>query len=45
MSHAQCGDVANRLDTTHDWSFLMSVSLLGESVLDGTDEPDADAVG
>ena len=31
-----CGDVANRLDTTENWNFLMRVYRPGPSVIDGT---------
>ncbi|GLP78429.1 murein transglycosylase [Mycobacterium antarcticum] len=35
-STERCGDVANRLDVTEGWNFLMRVYRPGKSVLDGT---------
>jgi hypothetical protein len=37
-TRADCGDVANRLDTTDNWNFLMRIYRPGASVLDGSYE-------
>jgi hypothetical protein len=34
-SAQECGDVANRVDVTDGWNFLMRVYQPGQSVLDG----------
>ena len=34
-SEDQCGDIANRIDVTEGWNFLMRVYLPGDSVIAG----------